>query len=63
MIRSILVFSLLPWIHGQCPNMNGKISWEGPCTQQSILSLTGCDMNNILNSMEELQEACDAAAL
>jgi hypothetical protein len=63
MIRTIIVFSFLPWIQGQCPNANEKISWTGPCTQQSILSSTGCDMNNILNSMEELQEACDAAAL
>jgi hypothetical protein len=63
MIRGIIAFSLIPWIHGQCPDVNGKISWAGPCTHQSILSITGCDTNNLLNSMEELQEACDAAAL
>lgn len=59
----IFLFSLVPLTQGQCPASNGQISWSGPCTHQSILSNTGCDVNDIVQFVEELQEACDAAAL
>jgi len=46
----------------ECPAAGGTISWSGPCTYETILTETDCEMNDII-TVEELQEACDAAAL
>ena len=54
--------ALLPMASAQCPAAGGTITWSGPCTYETILAETDCEMNDII-TVEELQEACDAAAL
>jgi hypothetical protein len=55
--------SVQPVTIDRCPAVNGTITWSGPCTYETILFETGCELNDIIGSVEELQEACDAAAL
>jgi len=59
----ILTFlALLRLVHSQCPAKGGALSWNGPCTYDTILQATGCALNSLGRSTEDLQEACDAAA-
>ena len=55
--------ALLPMASAQCPAAGGTITWSGPCTYETILTETSCELNDIIDFVEELQEACDAAAL
>jgi len=57
------MIALLPMASAQCPAVNSVITWSGPCTYETIFTETGCELNGIIGFVEELQEACDAAAL
>ena len=59
----LFLIALLPMAGAQCPAAGGTITWSGPCTFETILTETDCDLSDILGFVEELQEACDAAAL
>jgi hypothetical protein len=59
----LTILALLPLVHAQCPSTGGAISWNGPCTYETILQATGCALNRLSRSIEDVQEACDAAAL
>ncbi|KAI2503558.1 hypothetical protein MHU86_10940 [Fragilaria crotonensis] len=58
----LTILALLPLAHAQCPSTGGAISWNGPCTYETILQATGCALNSLGRSIEDVQEACDAAA-
>jgi hypothetical protein len=59
----LTIITFLPLLNAQCPVKGGAISWSGPCTYETISQATGCALNNIGKTAEDLQEACDAAAL
>jgi len=58
------IVALLPMASAQCPACNDAITWSGPCTYETTLTETGCELNDmIIGFVEELKEACDATAL
>ena len=58
------IVALLPMASAQCPAFNDAITWSGPCTYETTLTKTGCELNDIsIGFVEELKEACDATAL
>jgi len=58
-----LALAIVPFAIAQCPAVNGVLSFSGPCTYANIKNVTGCDLMEIVGFVEELKEACNAAAL